>query len=200
MTTFKQFSDQAVSASPLLSDAEIAILLRDNLHEPLQRYLFRIAVYAVNEIMLAEDGCRDDADYIDAALAALQSSDAVLRAERKYKLSTYAQATFRREALQFLLVNEKGGMVGDNHHEVPPVDVCGLEDTLPKTDEDVDDTESTWHDYTGYDRPPPMGYGDPLDELIRQETAEAAIKTANNRTATKSEAKRLSHEIGRQNK
>jgi len=200
VTTFKQFSDQAIKASPLLTDDEIAVLLRDNLREPLQRYLFRIAAYAVNEIRLSDDNWRDDEDYIDATLAALQSSDAILSAERLYKLSTYAQATFRREALQFLLINEKGGMIGDNHHSIPPVDVCSLEETSPSTDEDTEDTESTWDDCTDYERPSPMGYGDPLDELIRQETAESAIKTAISRTATKSEAKRLSHEIGRQNK
>ena len=201
MTTFKQFSDHAIKASPLLTDDEIAILLRDNLQEPLQRYLFRIAAYAVNEIKQAEIAVHDDEDYIDACLECVTIFPKILRTYKqdRDRLSTFAQESFRRAAVRYLAVCDRGGMAGTGRwlDSVPPT--LSLEDMSPTHDEDGNESDDTWDDFTAYDGPP-MGYGDPLEELIRHETAKDAIKFASKRASTRAEATRLSHEIGRYNK
>jgi hypothetical protein len=66
MNTFKQFANSTIKASPILTEEEIELLLRENNLDPLYRYAYRIAGF-VTVYMRRKGPQLDDGDWQDAA-------------------------------------------------------------------------------------------------------------------------------------
>jgi hypothetical protein len=190
--TFDSIAKSAMAASAILTDEHIAVLQKDRDYAALQCFLYRIASYAVAQIRHAEEGRRSDEDYIDALQECALAFPAVLARydASQAKLTTYAQRTFRRIAVLFLATQERGGMVKRYRTlDCPPVQAIEDEGIDDGADPDED---LTWLDTVVYPVAP-VGYDDPMKELIAQDSVTAVLSAVPDRAM----AARLREELGR---
>jgi hypothetical protein len=207
--TFDETVSGIMKDCPLLTDDAILQNLNDDKPELVQRYLYRIAAYAVNAIRQEECSERDDADYLDAlGECALHINQLIGEKRTTAKLSTYAQRSFSRIARRYLAEQDRGGMVTDtrNMDDVPYVG--SIEALSPGEDDDGNESEFTWEDFVSYEHPP-AGYDDPLRELLREEAVMIAAQQIppKRRSLSSKQRKlqpidkamtvRLQHEIGK---
>ena len=200
--SFEQIAKSAIAGSPILSDEMVAQYSLNTDDKPLYAYLYRIAAYAVDEIRHGEEFKRDDEDYIDALSACAVILPELLTAFRadKSKLSTYAQLSFRRHAARYLNLQDKGGMAGESGrwagncpHILSLEQLTPDDDGISTTDED---SEETWDDVTMYANGAPMGYRNPLDELLADESIVIIEKTLANTRINIATSARLREEVG----
>ena len=198
--SFEQIAKSAIAGSPILSDEMVAQYSLNDDTKPLYAYLYRIAAYAIDEIRKGEEFKRDEEDYVDALQECAYLFPQVLAATRAHKLSTYAQLTFRRHAARYLNLQDKGGMAGESGrwagncpHILSLEQLTPDDDGISTTDED---SEETWDDVTMYANGTPMGYRNPLDELLADESIVIMEKTLANTRINVATSARLREEVG----
>ena len=198
--SFEQIAKSAIAGSPILSDEMVAQYSLNDDTKPLYAYLYRIAAYAIDEIRKVEEFKRDEEDYVDALQECAYLFPQVLAATRAHKLSTYAQLTFRRHAARYLSLQDKGGMAGESGrwagncpHILSLEQLTPDDDGISTTDED---SEETWDDVTMYANGTPMGYRNPLDELLADESIVIMEKTLANTRINVATSARLREEVG----
>jgi hypothetical protein len=203
--SFEQIAKSAIAGSPILSDEMVAQYSLNDDTKPLYAYLYRIAAYAIDEIRKGEEFKRDEEDYVDALQECAYLFPQVLAATRAHKLSTYAQLTFRRHAARYLNLQDKGGMAGESGrwagncpHILSLEQLNPDDDGLSPADEDRGRSvavEETWDDVTMY-ASAPMGYRNPLDELLADESIVIIEKTLANTRINVATSARLREEVG----
>jgi hypothetical protein len=201
VNTFEEFAKSIIDASPILKEEQIQQLLHESNYEPLERFLYRIAAYVVAEERRADyqhGSQRSDEAYCDAIQDCALEFQAILARARTHKLMTYAQTAFRLITKHSLYRATKGGMIGTKNEILDAIpDPASLEDlNVVDSDSEADDGDAgSWDAMLPYESPP-IGYDDPMRELIRQETADNALRHASERKQTQAMANRLRAEIG----
>jgi hypothetical protein len=162
--SFVQFIKAAKTCSPILDTAEIVACLTARDYVPLMLFLHRIAAYVAYDVRNSNEFRNlDDSDFIDAAQECTEDMQTIINAAPE-RFSGYAAVTFRRRIRRYLAGVNNGGMGGSQSPAERPISLVA-----PLYDDDAEDT--------GMTADPPIELGDPLDELIRAETVENALKS-----------------------
>jgi len=164
--SFAAFTKAARNCSPILLDTQIADYLATKNFEPLLLFMHRIAAYIAQDVKNSNEFRNlDDSDFIDAAQECTEDMQTIV-SRAPVKFSGYAAVTFRRRIRRYLAAVDNGGMGSYAADLDRPV---SLHVSLDADEEEADSLESTDE--------PSIGLGNPLDELIRIETIEAALET-----------------------
>lgn len=166
MNTFKQFANDTIKASPILTEEEIAALLASNNHEPLWRYAYRIAGFVAVYVRQKAPKDIDDDAWKDAVQECMSQFPSILERYTKTDAPflSYMSRRFQTTMQRYLWDMHKGGVGGGRGAATKPIAV----DTLNPTDAALfASLEST-----------AFGTRDPLVELMAEEAMMAALKYA----------------------
>jgi hypothetical protein len=170
--SFTAFIKAAQKCSPILEPGEVADYITAKDYEPLLLFMHRIAAFVASDVKNTNEFRNlDDSDFIDAAQECTADMQTIIDAAPT-KFSGYAAVTFRRRIRRYLATVNNGGLGGYSSEATRPISL--IDPFYDETDEEaagnaiINLTE---------DLPIPIGLGDPLDELIRIETVEAALES-----------------------
>lgn len=163
--SFAAFTKAARNCSPILLEGEIADYIAAKDYEPLLLFMHRIAAYISQDVKNSNEfRSLDDSDFIDAAQECTEDMQNII-SKAPEKFSGYAAVTFRRRIRRYLAAVDNGGLGGYGADLDRPMSL--LEDS---GDDDAPELSESTED-------PPIGMGNPLDELIRIETVELALES-----------------------
>jgi hypothetical protein len=111
MNTFKQFANQTIKASPILTEEEIEALLQENNIEPLFKYAYRIAGFVSVYVRRKAPARVDETDWQDAVQECMVKFPEILKSYSKTEAPflRYMSRAFQTIIREYLWTTVKGG-------------------------------------------------------------------------------------------
>lgn len=166
--TFNEFIRTARQA-PILQPGEIKDYIANDDLEPVYTYLYRIAALVAADVKnTSEFKDLDDSDFIDATQECFPAMRYVVNLSPT-KFSGYAAVSFRRCIRRYLRGLLNGGTGGSQSPARQPLE---LDNSFWGNASDWDEEDASDTYGLGMYEEPPIGLGDPLEELVRIEHVE----------------------------
>jgi hypothetical protein len=187
MDTFKQFANSTIKASPILTEAEIELLLLASNHDALYRYAYRIAGFVTVYARQNAPAGIDDTDWQDAVQECMVRFPGILATYRRTDAPflRYMSRTFQNVIKRYLWDVIKGGTGSSNTIADPTTYLdhltgeWGSFSPLPGAGTQEGQSEDSDMPFS-LNVPESTGFGtrDPLVELMADEAMERAMRYA----------------------